>query len=30
MDDEMTKINTYLGGVYQQATSGVSYTDPNC
>jgi hypothetical protein len=30
MDDSMTKINTYLGGVYQQATSGVSYTDPNC
>nr|XP_018259340.1 uncharacterized protein I303_08268 [Kwoniella dejecticola CBS 10117]OBR81498.1 hypothetical protein I303_08268 [Kwoniella dejecticola CBS 10117] len=26
-DDDVTKINTYMGSVYQQATSGLSVTD---
>lgn len=29
-DDEMTYLNSYQGGVYQQATSGIAYTDQNC
>lgn len=27
---DVTQFNTYLGGVYQQATSGVVMTDQNC
>ncbi|WRT69225.1 uncharacterized protein IL334_006209 [Kwoniella shivajii] len=26
-DDDVTKINTYMGSIYQQATSGLSVTD---
>nr|XP_019009982.1 uncharacterized protein I206_05544 [Kwoniella pini CBS 10737]OCF48763.1 hypothetical protein I206_05544 [Kwoniella pini CBS 10737] len=29
-DSDVTKINTYMGSVYQQATSGLSVTDQNC
>ncbi|WVQ63753.1 uncharacterized protein L199_001906 [Kwoniella botswanensis] len=29
-DDTVTKINEYMGSVYQQATSGLSVTDQNC
>lgn len=29
-DTSVTKINSYLGGVFQQATSGVSVTNQNC
>ncbi|WVF65398.1 hypothetical protein IAT40_000125 [Kwoniella sp. CBS 6097] len=29
-DPSITKINTYMGSVYQQATSGLSDTDQNC
>lgn len=30
MDPDVTFINSYSGGVYQQATSGVSFTDQDC
>jgi hypothetical protein len=26
----VTYLNSYVGGVYQQTTSGVTETDPNC
>ncbi|WVQ81378.1 hypothetical protein IAT38_003502 [Cryptococcus sp. DSM 104549] len=29
-DDDATKINEYMGSVYQQATSGLSVTDQDC
>ncbi|ORY28762.1 beta-glucan synthesis-associated protein-domain-containing protein [Naematelia encephala] len=29
-DDDITEINSYKGGVYQQATSGISQTDQDC
>ncbi|KAL5495092.1 hypothetical protein ACEPAI_554 [Sanghuangporus weigelae] len=29
-DPEVTELNTYTGGVYQQATSGVSLTNQDC
>lgn len=29
-DPTVTKLNSYMGGVYQQATSGVSQTNQNC
>jgi len=30
IDSEMSFLNTYKGGVYQQASSVVSYTNPDC
>jgi hypothetical protein len=29
-DDEVTKFNTFNGNAYQQSTSGLAYTNPDC
>jgi len=29
-DNDVTTMNTYLGGIYQQATSALSTTNQNC
>jgi hypothetical protein len=30
VDDDVTHLNTYQGGHYQQATSGIALTDQDC
>ncbi|WVQ73658.1 hypothetical protein IAR50_003238 [Cryptococcus sp. DSM 104548] len=29
-DEDETEVNTYMGSVYQQATSALTFTNPNC